>query len=51
MFRDYGGVYCCDVGVYVLFCNAVWICADLRCVSSVSECGLFLESRSGVVYC
>ena len=32
---DYGGVYCCQVGIYVLFCNGVWVCADVCCVSSV----------------
>ena len=23
VFSDYGGMYCCDVGVYVLFCNGI----------------------------
>ena len=41
---SYGGVYCCDDGVYVLFSNGVWICVNVSCVSSVVECGLFLES-------
>ena len=25
LFCDYGGVYCCEVGVYVLLCNGVWV--------------------------
>ena len=28
-------MYCCQVGVYVLFCNSVWVCADVCCVSCV----------------
>ena len=39
-FCEYGGVYCCEVGVYVLYCNGVY-------VSSVVGSGLFLESGSG----
>ena len=27
------------------------VCADICCVSSVVECGLFLESRSGFAVC
>ena len=23
VFSDYGGVYCCEVGVYVLFCHGL----------------------------
>ena len=34
-FCDYGGVYCCEVGLYVLFCEGVWVCADACCISSV----------------
>ena len=30
----------CDVGV--LFCNGVWVCADVSFVSTVVECGLCL---------
>ena len=45
-FCDNGGVYYCEV----LFCNGVWLCADVCCVSSVSECGLFLESGSVFVW-
>ena len=33
-FSDYSVVYCCEVGVYVMFCNGVC------CVSCVIECGL-----------
>ena len=45
VYFDYGGVYC-EVGVYVLFCNGIWVCADICYVSSVMECGLILESVS-----
>ena len=41
----YGGMYCCGVGVYVLFCNCLCVCS----VSSVVGCGLFLESESVLV--
>ena len=45
---DYGGVYCCEVGVYVVFCNGVWMCANVcRAIYS----GLYLESVSGFMYC
>ena len=43
------GVYCCEVGVYVLLCNGV--CVDACFVSCVIEYGLFLESGSGFMYC
>ena len=46
LFCDYGSACCIEVGVYVLFCNDVWVCSDVCCVSSVVECGLFLESGS-----
>ena len=26
VFCDYGSVYSCEVGVYVLFCNGIWVC-------------------------
>ena len=45
---DYGGAYCYEVGIYVLFCNCVWLCVDVCCVSCVVECSLFLESGSVV---
>ena len=32
-FCDYGGMHC-DVGVYVLFYNCIWVYADVCCVSS-----------------
>ena len=44
VFCDYGGVYYCGVGIYVLFCNGVWVSVDVCCVSSDVECGLFLGS-------
>ena len=28
-FCDYGGLYCCEDGVHVLFCIGVWACADV----------------------
>ena len=28
-FCDYSDVYCCKVAVYFLFCNGVWVCADI----------------------
>ena len=28
--------------MYVLFCNGVWVCDDVCCVSSAGKCGLFL---------
>ena len=46
VFCDYSGVYCCEVGVYVLFCNVVWVITDVYCVSSVFECSLFLKPGS-----
>ena len=46
LFIGSGGVYCCEVCVYVLFCNCVWVCVDVCCVSSVVECRVFLESGS-----
>ena len=48
MFCYYVGVHCCEVGVYVLFFNGVWVSANVSCV--VIECGLFLESGSVFVY-
>ena len=42
-----GGVYCCEVGVYVMFCSGVDDCADVCCVSSVVEC-VFLGLRVGL---
>ena len=50
-FGDYGGVYSCEVGIYVLFCNGDWVCVDHCCVSRVVECVLFLEPGSVFVYC
>ena len=41
-FCNYGGVYCCEVGVYVLFINGGWVCADVCCVSSVVDYCMFL---------
>ena len=38
-------------GVYVLFCNDVWVCADVCFVSSVVDCGLFIEIGSVLVHC
>ena len=32
---------------YFFFRNAIWVCADVCFVSSVVECGLFLESGIG----
>ena len=43
---DYGDVPCCEDCVYILFSNGVWVCTDNSCLSSVIECGLFLESVS-----
>ena len=40
VFCDYGCVYCCDVGVFVLFCNSVLVYTDVCCVSSVVEEGM-----------
>ena len=51
MFGDHAGVYCCEVGFYVLFYNGFWVCADVCCLSNVVECDLFLESGSVSVYC
>ena len=45
VFYDCGGVYCCEVSVYVLFCNDVRVCNDVCCVCSFAECGLFLKSE------
>ena len=42
VFHTYGGVYCYEFGVYILFCDGVWISGDVCCVSSVIEYGLFL---------
>ena len=30
MLCNYGGVHCCEVGVYVLFRDGVCICVDLN---------------------
>ena len=40
-----GGVYCCEVGVYVLFCNCVWVTADVCCVYYIVllDVGFFLS--------
>ena len=35
-------------GIYVLFCKGVCVCADVCCVSSIIECGLFLKFGSVV---
>ena len=35
VFCDYGGVYCCAVGVYVLLYNGVWVSVLLVCVMGV----------------
>ena len=36
--------------VYVLFCNGIWVCADVCCISSVIACGLFVDCLcSGVM--
>ena len=37
VFCHYGGVYCYEVAVYILFFIGVW--ADACCVSSVIEMG------------
>ena len=44
MFYDYGGVYCCVVCVYVLFCNRTDVC----CVFSVVNVVCFLSLRVGL---
>ena len=41
VFCDYGGVYCCEVCVYVMFCNGVGVCANVCCVSNVVEWFVF----------
>ena len=47
LFCHYGGVYCFEICIYVLYCNDGWVSVDVCCVSSVVECGLFLELVSG----
>ena len=47
MFCNYGGVYCCEVDVHVMFRDGF---ADVCCVSSVVECVFFRESESVFVY-
>ena len=44
MFCNYGGVYCSEIGVYVLVCTGVLVCGDACCVSSAIKCGLVSES-------
>ena len=48
---DYGSVYSCEIAVYVLFCNGVWISTSVCCVSNVVGCGVFLESVSVLLVC
>ena len=42
-FVRYGAVYYSEVGVYILCCNDVGVCADVRCVSSVVNMACFLN--------
>ena len=54
MFCDYGGVYRCEVGVF-LFCNAVRGCADVCCSSvvcflSLGVCVLLFRRVMEVVF-
>ena len=46
MFCNYGGVYYCEVGVYVLFCFVMVSGLVLMFVVDLVLCGLFLESES-----